>query len=134
MELGLHILLVIRHIYFKFQANTLASFRNIQEHVKIREHFLSEFWASSVALTLSRHKENMGSVDNLVELNICVKFEENSSISIVFIEQTSQFWPLSVTLTLSRHKGNMVSAHKLVELNIWVKFEENSSISIGFIV
>jgi len=75
----------------------------------------------------------MGSAQNLVELNIWVKFEENYFISLGFTERTSQFWPLSVTLTLSRHKGNMGSALNLVELNIWVKFEENSSISIEFI-
>jgi len=61
----------------------------------------------------------MGSAHNPVELNIWVKFEENSSVSIGFIEQTSQFWPSSVTLTLSRHKGNMGSAHNLAELTIW---------------
>jgi len=86
-----------------------------------------------VTLTLNRHKGNMGSAHNLVELNIWVKFEKKSFISIGFIERTSQFWPSSVTFTLNRHKGNMGSAHNLVELNIWVKFEENYSISIEFI-
>ena len=124
---------MICHISFKFRANTSASFRNIQVHVKIKEHFLSQFGPSIVTLTLGRHKGNMGSAHNLVELNIWVKVEENSSISIGFIERTSQFWPSSVTLALSQHKGNISSAHNLVELNIKVKFEENSSISIGFI-
>ena len=71
-----------------------------------------------MTLTLSRHKGNMGSAHNLVELNILVKFEDNSAISIGVIERTSQFLPSSVTLTLSRVKGNMGSAHPLVEVNI----------------
>ena len=71
-----------------------------------------------MTLTLSRHKGNMGSAHNLLELNILVKFEDNSSISIEVIERTSQFLPSSVTLTLSWVKGNMGSAHPLVEVNI----------------
>jgi len=35
MKLDLHILLVIRHISLKFQANTCVGFRNIQVHDKI---------------------------------------------------------------------------------------------------
>ena len=35
MKLDLHILIVTLYIYFKFQANTFSSFRNIQIHVKM---------------------------------------------------------------------------------------------------
>jgi hypothetical protein len=70
MKLDLHILLVTPHISFKFQANTFSSFRNIQVHVKIKEHFLVNFLPSSVTLTVSPHKGNMGSANSLVEVNI----------------------------------------------------------------
>jgi len=70
MKLELHILIVTLHIYYKFQAKTFSSFRNIQVHVKIEEYFLCQFFISSVTLTLSREKGNMGSAHPFVEVNI----------------------------------------------------------------
>jgi len=70
IKFDMHIIFVTHHIYFKFQANTLSSFRNIQIHVKIEEYFLSHFLPSSVILTLSRQKGNMGSAHPVVKVNI----------------------------------------------------------------
>jgi len=56
MKLDLHIVIVTLHMYFKFQANT--------------------FLPSSVTLTLSWQKGNMGSAHPLVEVNIWAKIEE----------------------------------------------------------
>jgi len=49
---------------------------------------LFDFWPSIVTLTLSWHMGNMGSAHPLVGVTIFAKFEENSSISIGFIELT----------------------------------------------
>jgi len=46
------------------------------------------FWPSSVTLTLSRQKGNMGSAHPFVEVNIWAKIKENPSISVGLTEQT----------------------------------------------
>jgi len=56
--------------------------------LKFKNIFYVNFWPSSVTLTLSRQKGNMGSAHPLVEVNISAKFEENPSIGIGFIERT----------------------------------------------
>jgi hypothetical protein len=55
--------------------------------LKFKNIFYVNFWPSSVTLTFNRHKGNIDFADNIVEVNIWVKFEENSSISTGFIEQ-----------------------------------------------
>jgi len=72
--------LVESNIWVMFEKNAFFSIGFIER--------TSQFWPSSVTLTLRRHKSNMVSAHNLVELNIWGKFEENSSISIRFIERT----------------------------------------------
>jgi len=72
--------LVELNIWVKFEANYSISIGFIE--------WTSQFWPSSVTLTLSRPKGNIGSAHNLADLNIWVKFEEKSSISIGFIERT----------------------------------------------
>jgi len=74
MKLDLHILVVTLYMYFKFQANTFSSFINIRIQIfnslKIKNISKTIFLLSSVTLTLSRQKGNIGSAHPLVEVNI----------------------------------------------------------------
>ena len=80
MSLDLLIILETQLIHAKFLANNWSNFINIQAyvHVKIHEHFLSEFL--TFKCDLSWHNGKIGSAHCLVGMNICAKFEENPSI------------------------------------------------------
>jgi hypothetical protein len=88
MKLDLNILLAILRIYLKVQMIICSRFRNIQVHVKISEHFLSQFLTFKFGLDLKLTRVRWFLYIAYLGLNISVKFEESPSISIELIERT----------------------------------------------
>ena len=61
IKLNLHILIVTRHIYFKFQANTFYSVIYIQFMLQFKNIFKVNFFTFKWTLALSQQKGNMSS-------------------------------------------------------------------------